>query len=294
MEGNGVCNNGAGFGKKSIDMDEIRKTILKLGNTKNEVIVKVAGDLKQDYEVILQIDKELLTAEEEKAKKEIDRILEKVVNEYKPHWTFRQKEGRVNIRHAMKSEHNGDTRIFKKFKPNKMNEIAYRIILNIDTSYSMSFDNRIKRVRSMAKVLLKAFEKTNSKVKVYGFSSIVELHKDWDDRHIPYMTAYGGTRPVGAFKRIMQDIEEIQKKYRNPILLITLTDGVWTQEKEAERYIREINNLGVMTVEININVEKYHGSQYCYFIKNVRDLPDVVKDLTTNIARQLIKKRRYL
>jgi len=272
---------------------ELNKIIEEMEKMQEEIKEDVEGEIQQDYELILEIDKELLTAEEDRAREEVEKILSKVVNEYKAHWVMRQKEGRVNIRHAMKSEHNGDTRIFKKFKASKMNELEFRIFLNVDTSGSMHGE-KILAVRSMAKVILRAFEKTKSKVKVVGFSNSAELYKDWEDKHIPYLSAGGGTWASLSLRNIVREVKELKRKYNKPVLVITITDGWWHSEEEAEKLIRELNKMDVITVEINIEVERYHGSEYCYFIKSVSELPKIMRDLTDKLARKLIKRRQYL
>lgn len=272
---------------------ELNKIIEEMEKMQEEIKEDVEGEIQQDYELILEIDKELLTAEEDRAREEVEKILSKVVNEYKAHWILRQKEGRINIRHAMKSERNGDTRIFKKFKASKMNELEFRIFLNVDTSGSM-YGEKILAVRSMAKVILRAFEKTKSKVKVVGFSNSAELYKDWEDRHIPYLSAGGGTWASLSLGNIVREVREMRRKYKKPIMVITITDGEWFDINEAEKLIKELNKMDVITVEINIEVERYHGSEYCYFIKSVSELPKIMRDLTDKLARQLIKKRQYL
>ena len=265
----------------------------EIKNMEKEAMDEVTADIQKDYEVIMDMDNEILTAEEEKARIEIEKILEKMVNEYKPHWVLRQKEGRVNLRYAMKGERNGDIRIFKKFKANKLNELSFRIFLNIDTSSSMSGEE-IGMVRSMCKVILRAFEKTKSEVKVVGFNDTAKLYKDWEDKHIPLFKAWGGTVPATSLKLIVDEVRRLRKKYKQPFLHIILTDGEWCLVKEAERLIKELQRMGVITVEINIYVAHYHGSEYCYFINSVEELPKVIENLVKKISRQMIKRRQYL
>lgn len=266
---------------------------------------KEAGIGSQEYES----DNEDLEIETKhrSISRQIQNTIRLIKNDLKSTHEQGKRTGKINIKRVMNSKKTGDTRVFSKFRQNKLDKTKIGTILLLDKSGSMSglpFDKAIQS----SWVLSDALEKTKNKVCIIEFGEGHNVIKDFNRRgkfkkknRLEFDRI---TDSSTALKETQTKIKKFNKieNIKNWIVFI-LTDGRWNRgSRESEETIKNLNKAGVETILIffsrSKNTDKNplngHFCKHKAIINDVDELSKVMKEtigkIEKNIRTKLIRE----
>jgi len=304
--------NGAGGDTDETDEENTENTENEfneeLESLKNSIEQGLIPEIENDLQTIKSMNDKIsgkMGRETKSIGDKIAKMIKELKNDLKAQYIHGQRSGRINIRGAMHSEKTGNTRIFDKYRPSKVDKTKMAVCIHIDKSGSMG--GILFRAFSIARSLSYGFMKAGGKVKIYAFDSRSYLVKDWDSKEMPKMSAYGSTFPNDALKSALKDFRYARKTWNiDTFLNIIITDGqfdtdYWSKdvleynnEVSANDIIAKMNELGVYTIEIAMippNIEyRNHGSKFFQRVPSIQELPDTIQRIVRAINIDLKKK----
>ena len=155
--------------------------------------------------------------------KKLQKLIKRLKNELGNKTMYKQKKGRLDIRRAMTN--NYDTKDFKKFMPERKNELDIDVSILLDSSGSMN-DQQSSICFKSAWIISKALEETGNLTNVYEFSSrfrTVKTHKEKCSRVEWARTQNGGTLIDNALYKIRKYYDKFKNKKTK--IIIVFTDG---------------------------------------------------------------------
>lgn len=235
-----------------------------------------------------------VTDDMRKNSKELEKGLKKLNTELVKGYIRKQKQGRVDIRSAMNRRKRTDTRIFKRYLPNKIKQTKLLVNIFLDGSGSMAYKQRWEKSLKAIWVINDAMNKDENKIMAYQFAVDYIKFKDYDEPlSIPQLIG-GGTYPAPAILESIQHINKYQKlnNYHNVVDII-ITDGDFSREDNDDA-IQKLNDLGHETILIKVkgydySKEKHKAKHYIHLVE-FEDLVPKLTEIFTKIKKSLIRR----
>ena len=235
--------------------------------------------------------------------RQIQNLIRLIKNDLRSGYVEKQRIGKVNIRRVMNANKTGDTKIFRKYKQNKLDKTRLGTVLLIDSSGSMNGEPFNKALQC-SWVLSDALEKTHNEVCIIEFSYEHKIIKHFKQKGEFKQIICGGTYPVRALEETLNQIKKLNKveKINNWVVFI-LTDGMWGGKVKSEEVIKTLNKAGIETILIYFSKTKKdiedidsHECKHKIGVTDIDDLSKVMKEtigkIEKNIRAKIIREGR--
>jgi len=266
-----------------------------LERTAEEIDRDLQSEIQRDMEIIgvtagdqAGASKDVLVTERKELKEKLKRYLKILKSGLSESYVRRQKTGRFDMRAVMRAMKNGDTRIFKKYKPSRVDRLRIALCIEVDGSGSMG-DGKFKHAIDCAWMLSHALEELGSKVMVMEYSDETYIHvKKWNEKMgTDVMMLSGGTDPGLCLEEALTELRRMGNSGIQNLINICITDGDW-YSRHGDWVIDDMNNEGIETIEVIIGSKlRSHGSKHIIRIYSADELPEKVKGVIENIARNI-------
>jgi hypothetical protein len=229
----------------------------------------------------------------------ISNIIKLLRNDLQFGYIKNQKLGKLNIRSAMSFKRTANTRLFKKYIPDKLDKSKLGIMILLDCSGSMQ-DSQVDKCLHSAWIISDALNRTKN------FSSVIEYSDDnhkvikgFKDKGYFARCFSGGTNPHSALmqtEKLMRNLE-LSDKVNNWLVFI-FTDGCWAGGEEEEKCHDIIEKLGKKAETILIDLRESgseistqtHSCKEQFIIKDVAELMPIFQKLTLNLQRKVYQR----
>ena len=269
-----------------------------LEQTAEEIDRDLQREIQRDMEIIGIIagdqagaSKDVLVTERKELKDKLKRYLKILKSGLSEGYIRRQKTGRFDMRAVMCAMKNGNTRIFKKYKPSRVDKLRIALCIEVDGSGSMSGE-KFKHAIDCAWMLSHALEELGSKVAVTEYSDGTYIYlKKWNEKMgTDVQMLSGGTDPGRCLKEAFTELKRMRNNGIPNLINICITDGDW-YSRHGDWVIEDMNNDGVETIEVIIGSNlRSHGSKHIIRIYSADELPEKVKGTIEDIARDIRKE----
>lgn len=169
--------------------------------------------------------------------------LELLKGEYDPAWDRRQDSGRLNVqRYATGCD---VEEAFDRWELGREDAVDIECVVLLDTSPSMSWT--IHKAYDNMWAIKRALDKINASTTVVTFDDKARVLYSADERATFQKRDAGmggGTEPLKALKYAKYVLAESTRSIK---VLITITDGAWSQSQECDTIIRQLRKGGVLT-----------------------------------------------
>lgn len=227
-------------------------------------------------------------------KKKLENILRRARKDMSNHYLYRMKHGALDTNRARLAAYTDDDRIFRQFKPSKLNKFSSAVSLIIDQSGSMCETGRydtsnITVATDLAWALAAAMHNFQCNVEIMGFDVEYTVLKAFDQPIAEWhLKADGGTDPTKALTRTINDLKPFVRKGIE-CLCIIITDGEWYNHPDP---ICELNKMGVVTAEFLIDADYVnpHGCLYTFRMEHLLECPKYVEQVI-NATQTEIRRR---
>ena len=210
-----------------------------------------------------------------------------------PQWLRERTNGRVNANDYIRTvaNHDGSADFFEQWDEGSEEEATTEVVILLDISASMGKDNAIAKCSEALWVLKKAFDTVGIKVTVLGFSNDNRLLYDADEKlcgtNLRSFHVWSSTRPANS---LLLAHRILTKSTATNHVLITITDGIWSDVEVPEKVVGAIRTVGGHTLQFGVNghssVNDTHGHEHNVDITDISDIVKIVKDLVKNIQRK--------
>ncbi len=279
----------------------IPKTIEELGEKNDSLVERQIPDLISDIKLIgrsldnVYSDTTFNTTKHMiEVKNRLEHGLKKMNNELVKGYVSGMKSGKINIKRFINRKNRADTKVFKKFKPDKIRQTKLLINLYVDGSASMH--QQWKKALSTLWIINEAMNRDENKVMCYEFSNRFIRFKDYDNvLTIPRFLS-GGTHPEHAILDSIPIIEKYKRKHGyKHVIDIIITDGSFCQRRNNDA-IAQLNKLGHETILINVKSRdpECHNAKHMMYVDSFDVLADKLIKMFKVIKKNIIKKVRVM
>lgn len=219
------------------------------------------------------------------------RELEQLQIESEQTWLREQSSGRLNVDRAMHADINAIDRVFDRWQEADYSTEIEAVIL-LDNSGSMGW--RINQACMAVWAIKRGLERIHANTTVYAFNSGSRLLYSSRDKAEPFsariLNTGGTTNPLMALK----ESEKIfNMTSRTTKMLFVVTDGGFDYSEPCDDYIKEFNDMGVITSTVFIgyinkryehidaeNIEHYrHYAKYFNIVEEPQDIVGIASNI---------------
>jgi uncharacterized protein with von Willebrand factor type A (vWA) domain len=236
---------------------EITERLEKLDNKIKEDVAVDLGSIRASKFGFGTNDK--IASLDDKALDVVDQLknMVKVLKtDLKPHYKRKQKSGKLDMRAAINSENTASLKIFRKWKPSKIDSVNIAIGVLVDCSGSMG--HYIKDSVKASMILNKVFEEEKcGKIGINFFEETTSVVKDFNSSRINCDYRSGGGTNILSSLCYMQDRLEKLSRTSKALGLIIISDGDVSDLNQANNVLDKINK-GIETLWINVHRFNVH------------------------------------
>jgi hypothetical protein len=234
-------------------------------------------------------------------KKKIEKIFKDARMDMDSHYVRRLKRGNLDTQLARQGERMESDRIFRKFKPSKIDKLQLSTLLVLDQSGSMGMgsslrgDTNIQAATDITWAIAAAHQNFDCATSVIGFDVDAKVMKTFDGKMENwYLKATGGTDPGNSFEKALQMFKPYLRQ-KLPCLCVCVTDGYWYGDQGAMG-IKKLNASGVWTAEFLVVANsgdrlESHGCKYTQRVESLADcktpLEKIIEDIQMETRRKL-------
>ena len=214
---------------------------------------------------------------------EIYQIFRRVNVELSNTWNRHQKRGRIDIRAAMTSSHNNNSRIFKKYEQSKLQDNKISLVMMYDVSGSMASNDQRGIEKLAVASMAVAASRASNEVCCIEFTYDARIVKNFRDTELQAMSRYaGGTSPGAALKQF----KLVKEKARYPIVLILFSDGDFHEE------LGELaSGIKLYKILIGSYALRQHDRYKTWLrMPDTEKLPELLKGIMTEVENEVKMK----
>jgi len=233
------------------------------------------------------------------------KLLKTIKNELKSGYVHKIKKGRFDIRQVIANSisQKASSKVFKKYQPDRKNETALGVAIQLDSSGSV-IDTEFKKEMASAYTLCQALEKTKSYSAVYEFSNDFRVIKGMDDKFGDWKRMFHHcTHPSTALTESHKELLKLKSRHGvNGLINFLITDGCFDDAEESDKIIEAMKKDGIVTVIINFNhyinskkhekenVIYHHNCDYKIFLTDVNKLVPEMQKIISKVEIKLKNK----
>jgi uncharacterized protein with von Willebrand factor type A (vWA) domain len=204
------------------------------------------------------------------------------------------KSGKLNLKRFINRKSRADTKVFRKFQPDRIKQTKLLINLYVDGSGSM--EHTWNKALSTLWIINEAMNTDENKVMCYEFSHNFIRFKDYDNvLTIPRFIG-GGTDPHNAITDSIPIIEKYKRKngFRHVIDIIITDGGFYTSDNDNA--IARLNKLGHETVLVNVEHRdpQGHNAKHVMYVESFNDLADKMIKMFKVIKKNVIRQAKVM
>jgi len=239
------------------------------------------------------------------------RLLKTIKNELKSGYVHKIKKGRFDIRQVIANSisQKASSRVFKKYQPDRKNETALGVTIQLDSSGSVS-DMDFEKEMASAYTICQALEKTKSYSEVYEFSNKFRVIKPMDKKHGDWKRQYKyRTHPSDALVNSHNELLKLKtQKGVTGLINFLITDGYFDDAERSDEIIEKMKKDGIVTVIINFNsyfaerpefrdeVKYHHNCDHRIFLtdvdKLVPEMQKIISKVETKLKNKILEARK--
>ena len=233
-------------------------------------------------------------------KKKIEKIFDDARMDMDSHFVRRLKRGNLDTQLARQGERVESDKIFRKFKPSKIDKLKLATLLVLDQSGSMGMgsslrgDTNIQAATDITWAIAAAHQNFDCVTSVLGFDVDAKVMKTFDGKMENwYLKASGGTDPGNSFEKALGMFKPYLRQ-KLPCLCVCVTDGYWYGDQGAMG-IKKLNAAGVWTAEFLIMANsgdrlESHGCKYTQRVESLADCKTPLEKIIEDIQMETRKK----
>jgi Mg-chelatase subunit ChlD len=214
--------------------------------------------------------------------------LERLRRDYDPGWNRRTETGRLNVQRYVTGVDIDEC--FDEWDLGREDAVDIEAVILLDVSGSMGHHS-IGSFESMW-AIKRALDKVNASTTVVAFDDSSHLIYSANERagqQMKYASLHGGTDPYSALKYTRNILAQSSRAIK---LCIVITDGIWSNEKQCNKLIREFRRANVITA-LGYIVDRYYidnGYQFnldshgCEVAVNITKMPELF-----TLARAMVR-----
>lgn len=239
----------------------------------------------------LQTTPFMVTPKHKELANKLKNIVKIIKNDLKQGYIPNRKAGKINLRKSMNWKSTGNTRIFKKYIPSKLDKSRLGVIALLDSSGSMG-DKDFNDALACSWILCEALEKVGNKVALIEYSTNYKIIKGFDKKGDFRRHFSDGTTPLRAITTATELIEE--QKAKNGIknwLLFILTDGCWEQPAECDALLSTISKskeVDTIMIHFGHDTPEAHKCNHTIKINDMDKLAEIFKSVVKKVQRNII------
>jgi hypothetical protein len=214
--------------------------------------------------------------------------LERLRRDYDPGWNRRTSSGRLNVQRYVTDVDIEEC--FDQWDLGREDAVDIEAVILLDVSGSMG-SHSIGSFESMW-AIKRALDKVNASTTVIAFDNDTHLIYSANERagqQMKYTNQWGGTDPYEALRYSRNILAQSSRAIK---LCIVITDGIWSNEEQCNKLIREFRRAGVITA-LGYIVDRYYidngyrfniDSHGCEVAVNISQMPELF-----TLARSMVR-----
>jgi hypothetical protein len=187
--------------------------------------------------------------------------LELLKGEYDPAWDKRQDSGKLNVlRYGVGCDVD---EAFDRWELGREDAVDIECVILLDTSPSMSWT--INKAYDNMWAIKRAMDKINASTTVIAFDDTARVlyHANERATYQKRVTDMGrGTEPLKALKYAKYILAESKRAVK---LIISITDGAWSQDKDCDDILRQLRKGGVLTALAYVDDTDWWNERYASY-----------------------------
>jgi hypothetical protein len=192
--------------------------------------------------------------------------LELLKGEYDPAWDKRQDSGKLNVlRYGVGCDVD---EAFDRWELGREDAVDIECVILLDTSPSMSWT--INKAYDNMWAIKRAMDKINASTTVIAFDDAARVLYSANERatYQKRVTDMGrGTEPLKALKYAKYVLAESRRAVK---LIISITDGAWSQRDECDNIVRQLRKGGVLTALAYVDDTDWWNERYADYGPNYK------------------------